>query len=163
MKNWNRQPYWGHANNDKDLLKYFQKSISWRQWQCRHSNAKCGFVLSSSSLCIRAKRLWRLGEITDLLPSQPRGGPSQIPQVSAHSPNHLPFHQRDQRLSRNDPPIRDFRKIFSNYWVTIQYQPLINTIYTKPPSISYKREKKSFVRAKSIAVSIHEASPHRWR
>lgn len=112
------------------------------------------------SLRIRAKRLWRLGEITYLFPSQRRGGPSQIPQVSAHSPNHLAFHQRDQPgLSRNDPPMRDLRKIFINYWVTIQYQPLINTIYTKPPGISSKREKRSFVRAKSI--TIHEASPHR--
>ena len=49
------------------------------------------------------------------------------------------------------PAVRGLKEILMNNWVVIQNQPLLKSIYTKPPIISYKRGKSlkdTLVRAK---------------
>ena len=38
------------------------------------------------------------------------------------------------------PAVRGLKQILTNNWVVIQNQPLLKSIYTKPPIISYKRQ-----------------------
>ena len=49
------------------------------------------------------------------------------------------------------PAVRGLKEILMNNWVVIQNQPLLKSIYTKPPIISYNRGKSlkdTLVRAK---------------
>ena len=49
------------------------------------------------------------------------------------------------------PAVRCLKEILMNNWVAIQNQPLLKSIYTNPPIISYKRSKSlkdTLVRAK---------------
>ena len=49
------------------------------------------------------------------------------------------------------PAVRGLKEILMNNWVIIQNQPLLKSIYTKPPIISYKKGKSlkdTLVRAK---------------
>jgi len=49
------------------------------------------------------------------------------------------------------PAVGGLKEILMNNWVVIQNQPLLKSVYTKPPIISYKRGKSlkdMLVRAK---------------
>jgi len=49
------------------------------------------------------------------------------------------------------PAIKKLKEIVMEHWSLIENQPLLKTIFKKPPIISYKREKSlrdMFVRAK---------------
>ena len=56
-----------------------------------------------------------------------------------------------QLVTTYNPAVRGLEEILMNNWVVIQNQPLLKSIYTKPPIISYKRGKSlkdTLVRAK---------------